>query len=94
MDLLYNPSFKRHLGLFDTERAYKLVSKVIQIASSMEAGAFDYNRLVSDISSEQLLIGAERDVIEAVVEGQTLEPMKTHVPATKDEERDQWKVIV
>jgi len=61
-----------------------------------ETGAFDYNRLVSDLSSEQLLIGGERDVIEAAVADgqQTIEPMKTHVPATKEDERSQWKVIV
>lgn len=63
------------------------MSKVIQIASSMETGAFDYNRLVSDLSSEQLLIGGERDILEAMGDGQTLEPMKTHVPASKEDER-------
>ncbi len=62
-----------------------------------ESNYFDYNRLLHDLSSVQLFFGKDREIIEAVVtptKTASLEPLKSQVPPTQAEERDQWKTIV
>jgi hypothetical protein len=50
-----------------------------------ESNYFDYNRLLHDLSSEQLFFGKDREIIEAVVnptKTASLEPLKSQVPST------------
>lgn len=101
LNFIYNNQGQMTESLFNCERAFKLVSKIAELASDMDwqedLGYFDFHKLLNFLRTEELFFGFERRVMSGVLPKTKvahLEPLKSYHQITSLEEKAQWSQIV
>jgi hypothetical protein len=67
LNFLYNPTSQMEQSMFDCARAYKLVTKIAEIAGEMDWGYFDFHKLLNYLRSEEMFFGNERLVLHRIL---------------------------